>query len=175
MRKRLSKSSVYEEAEHDRKDDRYREGNIRQGIRDACEELLYRLHGDYADEHDLWMLFADENARTGILYCWGMAGMMLIAVVFQLVFFSPMVIKRLSYVPRIVLFGISLYIVLAICAATQCWFPADNTGAWTSFTVIYLVILAILTAIFTLIYKRSVRELNSGLQRYKETSSRKGE
>ena len=40
------------------------------------------------------MIYADEEARAGIMYCWTIAGAMLLAVVLQLVFFTPLLIRR---------------------------------------------------------------------------------
>lgn len=47
------------------------------------------------------MIFAGEEARAGIMYCWGIAGAMLAAVIMQLVFFTPLVIRRFGYGARI--------------------------------------------------------------------------
>lgn len=113
------------------------------------------------------MIYADEEAKAGIMYCWGIAGAMLLAVIMQLVFFTPLVIRRLGYGTRIALFGICLYAVLTPAAALFGWFPADIPGAWITWTVIYVVILAFMTVLFTLIYRRETKALNEKLERYK--------
>lgn len=113
------------------------------------------------------MIFADEEARTGIMYCWGIAGAMLAAVIMQLVFFTPLVIKRLGYAARVALFGACFYAVLTPLAALFGWFPTDIPGAWITWTVIYVVILAFMTVLFTLIYRRETKALNEKLERYK--------
>lgn len=73
------------------------------------------------------MIFAGEEARAGIMYCWGIAGAMFAAVIMQLVFFTPLVIRRFGYGARIALFGVCLYAVLTPAAAFFGWFPADHT------------------------------------------------
>ena len=113
------------------------------------------------------MIFADAEARTGIMYCWGIAGAMLLAVVMQLVFFTPLVIRRLGYAARVALFGVGFYAILTPFAAFFGWFPADIPGAWITWTVIYVVILTLLTALFTMIYRREAKALNEKLERYK--------
>lgn len=113
------------------------------------------------------MIYADEEAKAGIMYCWGIAGAMLLAVVMQLVFFTPLVIRRLGYAARVALFGVSFYAILTLFAAFFGWFPADIPGAWITWTVIYVVILALLTVLFTLIYRREAKALNEKLERYK--------
>lgn len=114
------------------------------------------------------MIFAGEEARTGIMYCWGIAGAMLAAVIMQLVFFTPLVIRRFGYGARIALFGICFYAVLAPLAVAFDWFPAAMPEAWVSFTVIYLVILVLLSALFTALYRRQTKRLNEMLAKYKE-------
>lgn len=113
------------------------------------------------------MIYADEDAKEGIMYCWGIAGAMLVAVVMQLVFFTPLVIRRLGYATRVALFGVGFYAVLTPLGALFGWFPADMPGAWVTWTVIYIVILAFLTVLFTMIYRREAKALNKKLERYK--------
>lgn len=113
------------------------------------------------------MIFAGEEARAGIMYCWGIAGVMLVAVIMQLVFFTPLVIRRLGYATRVALFGVAFYAVLTPLAALFGWFPADIPGAWITWTVTYIVILVFMTVLFTLIYRREAKTLNEKLERYK--------
>lgn len=113
------------------------------------------------------MIFADEQAKQGILYCWTIAGAMLAAVIMQLVFFTPFVIRKMSYALRAVLFGVCFYGVLAALAVAFDWFPADMPEAWISFTITYLVILALLTVVFTSFYRREMKQLNEKLAEYK--------
>lgn len=113
------------------------------------------------------MIYADAEAKEGIMYCCGIAGAMLVAVVMQLVFFTPLVIRRLGYATRVALFGVGFYAVLTPLGALFGWFPADMPGAWVTWTVIYIVILAFLTVLFTMIYRREAKALNKKLERYK--------
>lgn len=117
-------------------------------------------------------IFADEQARAGILYCWSILGACLIAGVLQFVFFTPVLIKRLSYAPRVALFGICFYAALVPIALVLNWFPAEFAGAWVGFTCIYLVLLALFTLIFSLVYRQKIRSLNEGLSRFKESQNR---
>lgn len=114
------------------------------------------------------MIFANEEAKAGIMYCWTIAFAMLVAVVLQLVFFTPLVIRKLGYGARVALFGICFFVVLAPLAVIFDWIPVDMPEAWASFVIIYLVILALLSVLFTALYHRETKRLNEMLAKYKE-------
>ena len=117
------------------------------------------------------LIFADEAAKPGIIMCLSIGVAMLICAVLQLVFFTPVFIKRMSYVWRLSFFGICLYAILALCGAAFSWFPTDNFGAWIAFTATYLIILAFMSIIFTLINKRTIKTLNKRLAEFKAEHS----
>ena len=83
----------------------------------------------------------------------------------QLVFFTPMVIRRMAYPARLALFGVCLYAALCALAFVFAWVPANNPGAWATFTVVYLAILAVLTLAFN---AKLSRELNDRLAEYRK-------
>lgn len=111
-------------------------------------------------------IFATGEARQQIMWCWSLFGSCVCAAALQLVFFTPVVIKRMAYPLRLFLFGICLYGVLAALAVTMSWFPTGAAGAWVSFTVIYLVMLAAATAMFAAERRLEERKLNEGLSEY---------
>ena len=120
------------------------------------------------------MIYADEEARAGIMCCWTIAGAMLLAVVLQLVFFTPLLIRRLNYGARIALFGVCFHAVLTPLAIAFGWFPAELPGAWLIWNVTYVVILALSSLLFTGLYRRETKLLNKQLERYKsETAKRR--
>jgi len=111
-------------------------------------------------------LFADDGARQEIMWCWSLFGSCVFAAALQFVFFTPVVIKRMAYPMRLFLFGICLYAVLAALAVAMSWFPTNMAGAWVTFTVIYLVMLAATTAMFAAERRLEERRLNEGLSEY---------
>ncbi len=117
------------------------------------------------------LIYADEAAKPGIIMCLSIGAAMLICAVLQLIFFTPVLIKRMGYVWRLSFFGICLYMILALCGAAFSWFPADNVGAWIAFTVTYLIILAFMSVVFTLINKRNIKTLNDKLTEFKAEHS----
>lgn len=82
--------------------------------------------------------------------------------------FTGAAIKRLSYPARIAGFGATALPALVLCAALGGWFPLDNIGAWVTFVIIYLVILAIITCGYTIYYRRTVGSFDAALARYRE-------
>ena len=116
-------------------------------------------------------LFAEDGARQGIGYCWSILAACAAAAALQFIFFTPVLIKRMAYPIRLAIFGICLYAVLAAAAVAMSWFPIDMVGAWVSFTVTYLVMLAGATTFFHFKAKREERTLNEKLSEYRRNNS----
>ena len=112
--------------------------------------------------------FADDAAKQGIFYCWSILAACVAASALQLVFFTPAVIRRMAYPARLALFGACLYAVLCALAFIFAWVPASSPGAWVTFTVVYLAILAVLTLVFNAKLSRETRELNDRLAEYRK-------
>lgn len=112
--------------------------------------------------------FADDAAKQGIYYCWSILAVCVAAPALQLVFFTPAVIRRMAYPARLALFGACLYAVLCALAFIFAWVPASNPGAWVTFTVVYLAILAVLTLVFSAKLSRETRELDDRLAEYRK-------
>ena len=110
--------------------------------------------------------FADDNAKQVIYYCWSILAACVAAPALQLVFFTPAVIRRMAYPARLALFGACLYATLCALAFIFAWVSVSNPGAWITFTVVYLAILAVLTLVFNAKLSRETRELNDRLAEY---------
>ena len=97
----------------------------------------------------------------------GMAGGIL-----QQIWFNPNVLgTRLSYASRIPLFGISYFAVLAICARLGSWLP-PTVAAWATFAVSYLAVLAILTVVFSIKYRKQAKAYAERLAEYRKQRNR---
>ena len=113
--------------------------------------------------------FADDAAKQGIYYCWSILAACAAAPALQLVFFTPAVIRRMPYPARLALFGVCLYAALCALAVFLGWFPVSDPGAWVTFTVVYLAILAVLALVFNAKLSRETRELNDRLAEYRKS------
>lgn len=111
--------------------------------------------------------FADESTRQGIMFCWSIFGACACAAALQFVFFTPVLIKKMAYAPRLLAFGLCLYAVLVALAMAMSWFPVGEPGAWASFTMIYLVVLAGMSGFFAVRQRREERMLNDCLSEYR--------
>ncbi len=117
--------------------------------------------------------FADGATKQGIYYCWGILAVCIATPLLQLVFFTPTMIKRMTYPMRLALFSACLYALLCILAILLGWFPTNNPAAWTTFTVVFFAILALLTLVFTAKLNRDTREMNEKLAEYRKSMGEK--
>lgn len=92
--------------------------------------------------------------------------------VLQALWFTEAVFKKLAYPARIAGFGACLLPVLGLCAWLGPWIPADMPEAWITFIVIYLFILAGMTAGYTLHYKKTAGSFDEALARYRDPNRR---
>ncbi|SER67632.1 DUF3021 family protein [Parafannyhessea umbonata] len=111
-------------------------------------------------------LYASWGAHLDLWVCWSFLAIALVATTLQLVFFTPLVIKRMPYPLRIAAFGVCLYAVLSAVAVLVGWFPVESPGSWALFTTTFLVTLAIATAAASHRMRQEERTLNEGLSKY---------
>ncbi|MEG0016006.1 MAG: hypothetical protein RR747_05445 [Gordonibacter sp.] len=88
--------------------------------------------------------------------------------VLQAFWFSGAGVKKLTYPVRIACFGATAFPVLAASAKVGAWLPEDQPGTWGMFVVIFLVILAVMTAGYTLYYCKSAGSYEAALARYRD-------
>ncbi|MCI6274924.1 hypothetical protein [Tractidigestivibacter sp.] len=86
--------------------------------------------------------------------------------ILQQLWFNYRPASRLSYGRRVAGFGVTYFIALSGCAVLGQWLPADKPGTWVGFAAIYLVILAILTAAFTIAFRKEKAEYQEFLDRF---------
>ena len=93
--------------------------------------------------------------------------------VLQQVFFNPRVLgPGLPYPARTALFGLCDLAVIAGSAWFGGWVPRDMPGAWITFVVAYLAILALLTIALGRVYRGQEARYAEGLAAYRSRRSR---
>lgn len=112
----------------------------------------------------LWV-FKQEAAPLPLLFSLLVVGVA--AGVMQVVAFSDLLIKKLAYSWRMVLFFVVFGAILTAFAVGFHWFPADQAGAWVIFGVIFVLIFAAIAAGIEIYYRASGRKWDDRLDWYR--------
>ncbi len=113
----------------------------------------------------LWV-FKQDSAPLPVLF-----SLLLVSVAasaMQVVAFSSLIIKKLSYGWRMVVFAVPFGGVLTAFAVGFGWFPADQAGAWVIFGLIFVLIFAVITGGIELYYRLSGRKWDDRLDWYRK-------
>lgn len=86
--------------------------------------------------------------------------------VLQCVAFSTLVIKKLAYTLRLIVFAVPFFFCLLLFARVFSWVPMGATGAWLIFFAIFLVIFVVMTFFFELYFRLSGRKYDGLLGEY---------
>lgn len=112
----------------------------------------------------LWV-FRQEGASLLMLFSLLVVGAA--AGLMQVVAFSNLVIKKLAYGWRMVLFFVVFGAILIAFAVGFGWFPTDNAGAWVTFAVIFIVIFVAIAVGIEIYYRLSGRKWDDRLDWYR--------
>ena len=112
----------------------------------------------------LWV-FRQDGAPLPMMFSLLLAGAA--AGLMQVVAFSDLVIKKLAYSWRMVLFFVVFGAVLTAFAVGFQWFPTDQALAWVSFGVIFVLIFAAIAAGIEIYYRASGRKWDNRLDWYR--------
>jgi len=110
-------------------------------------------------------VFRQEGATLPMLF--SLLMVCLAAGTMQVVAFSNLVFKKLTYGWRMVVFAIPFFAVLTAFAVGFNWFPAESVGAWVTFVVIFIVIFLFITLGIELYYRLSGRKYDDRLDWYR--------
>ena len=112
----------------------------------------------------LWV-FKQEAAPLSILF--SLLVVSIAASVVQVVAFSNLVIKKLAYSWRLLLFFVVFGGILTAVAVGCGWFPTDRAGAWALFVLFFVIISAVITGGIELYYRLSGRKWDDKLDWYR--------
>lgn len=91
-----------------------------------------------------------------------------VATVLQYILFSGNVVKRLSYLWRMVLFAGIMLLVVSACAALFQWFPMGQAGSWMVFVGCFLAGYVIISLVFEVGFRLRRKVYDDALGRYKK-------
>lgn len=97
---------------------------------------------------------------------WQFLFISLICAVLQYIAFTEAVIKKMRYSLRLVVFLVPFYAVLSAFALGFGWFPV-NPASWGLFTLIFLLVFAILTGVFEVYFRITGIRYSQKLDDYK--------
>ena len=118
----------------------------------------------------LWV-FKQDSAPLPILF--SLLVVSVAASAMQVLAFSDLVIKKLSYGWRMLVFIIPFGAILTAAAVACGWFPTDQIGAWVLFGVFFVLITAAITAGIEIYYRASGRRWDDRLDWYKKNRKEK--
>lgn len=118
----------------------------------------------------LWV-FKQEGASLPMLFSLLLVGVM--SGLMQVVAFSDLLIKKLAYGWRMVLFFVVFGAIITAFAVGFGWFPVENAGAWLSFGAVFVLIFAAITAGIEIYYRASGRRWDDRLDWYRKNRDKK--
>lgn len=121
----------------------------------------------------LFFLFVFQWESVPLHMLFSMLLVSIAAALMQILAFSNLILKKLSYTWRLVVFAIPFGAVLTACAVVFRWFPIENPGAWITFGVIFVVIFVLCMAGFELYFRLSGRKYDDKLDWYKKNREEK--
>ncbi len=121
----------------------------------ACTAIIFCIAGGIS-----------QGWSQGMLYCITLLVAGIACGILQQLWFSWEKSLRLVYPTRLVGFGLTYYLILAACAFWGNWLPVYIVGAWVVFTIIYLVILCILSLIIGRSLSKRGIEYKAKLEEY---------
>lgn len=117
----------------------------------------------------LWV-FRQEAAPLPMLFSLLLVGAA--AGLMQVVAFSDLLIKKLAYSWRMVLFFVVFGAILTGFAVGFGWFPTDQAGAWAAFGGAFVLIFAAIAAGIEIYYQASGRKWDDRLDWYRRHKDR---
>lgn len=111
------------------------------------------------------LVFKQDSAPLPVLF-----SLLLVCVaasVMQVVAFSNLIIKKLAYGWRLVVFVVPFGAILTAFAVGCGWFPIDQAGAWVIFGVSFVLIFVAITAGIEIYYRLSGRKWDDRLDWYR--------
>lgn len=99
-------------------------------------------------------------------FIWQALVISVVTALLQFVCFSEVVIKKMRYTVRVLLFALPLLLILSGLAYAFHWFPANNPLSWLLFIVVFAVVLALFTASFEIYYRVTGKKYTDQLENY---------
>ena len=120
----------------------------------------------------MFFLFVYRQETVDLSMLFSLLLVCIAAGTMQVVAFSGLFIKKLSYGWRMVVFVVPFFAVLTAFAVRFGWFPTESVGAWVTFIAIFIVIFLLITVGIELYYRLSGRKWNDRLDWYRRNKGK---
>lgn len=111
-------------------------------------------------------LFRGETVvRTSTV--WSILVVSLLGTHIQLLCFTDLVIKKLRYTLRSLLFAVLFLALLAVAAWAFAWFPVGDAGQWLIFVGIFLAVFLVMTIGFEIYFAAAGKKYDGLLGQYR--------
>lgn len=114
----------------------------------------------------IYAAFSQGTLPQGMV--WQLLLLSAAATLLQFAFFSGKVVKRLSYLWRMVLFAALMLAVVSACAVGFGWFPVENAANWLFFVGVFLALFAAISLAFEVGFRLRRKVYDDALGRYKK-------
>lgn len=98
----------------------------------------------------------------------GLLFISIISSLLQMLAFTTLIFKRLRYSLRLMIFALCFFVALSAMLIALDVFPPNQIGAWITFSLIFIIIFAIITLGYEIYFRVTGRKYNSSLGNYKE-------
>lgn len=120
----------------------------------------------------LCLILGQETVAVAML--WTLLALSVVGTLVQALCFTDLLIRRMRYTWRLLLFCLLFFPMLAAVAWAFHWFPMEG-GSWIAFTGIFLAVLAVMTVGFEIYYRVTGRKYDGLLGQYRKEKEKRGE
>ena len=117
------------------------------------------------------LILGQETVAAAIL--WSLLAISVAGTSLQALCFTELLIRRMRYTWRLLLFCMLFFPLLAVIAWAFHWFPMGG-GNWLVFTGIFLAIFAVMTAGFEIYFRVTGNKYNGLLGQYRREKEERG-
>lgn len=108
-----------------------------------------------------------DNREVPTTQLWSLLLVCVLGTLLQMLCFSDLLIKKMRYTRRSLLFVVLFLPALSLAAWKAGWFPADNLGSWAMFVGMFFAIFVVMTIGFDVYFRVTGRKYDGLLGQYR--------
>lgn len=123
----------------------------------------------------LFFCLVFDNREVSTTLLWTLLLASVAGTLIQAVCFTDWLIKKMRYTLRSLLFVVLFFPMLSVLAWKADWFPAQEVGAWVTFTASFFAIFLVMTIGFDVYFRLTGRKYDGLLGQYRREREEKKE